>query len=312
MHLLKHKLTEMNTEQIISILAAGLASSDILASKMTKKQLTTILTKMLPSTTTKKSPLRLFMEEYEANKESLVDNTYFNILTKKCNQKSSKVTINEKYRLCVKKGSEDELKRYVGHMNTEMGIAKVDEKKPSIPTSWTDTDWTDFVDAWAPAKEEGLLDDLDDHYFDLDTFKIAEKKKKFSNEEFRICSRTKKLVDQVVAVLQFDEDKEVDEAIDKEEQDDDKEEQDDKDEEQDEQDDDIANNVVCFSGKMTMVRKDLEAMVVAKGASVKKSVTKDTTLLVTDDADSTSKKIQDAKKKGVKVISEQEFMKMYE
>ena len=67
---------------------------------------------------------------------------------------------------------------------------------------------------------------------------------------------------------------------------------------------------VCFTGALTMKRKDAEDMAKEKGWTVKKTVTKGLTYLVTDSPDSVTKKNTDARKNGIKVISEEEFIEM--
>lgn len=67
---------------------------------------------------------------------------------------------------------------------------------------------------------------------------------------------------------------------------------------------------VCFTGALTMKRKDAEDMAKEKGWTVKKSVTKGLTYLVTDSPDSVTKKNTDARKNGIKIIGEKEFIEM--
>jgi DNA ligase (NAD+) len=66
---------------------------------------------------------------------------------------------------------------------------------------------------------------------------------------------------------------------------------------------------VNFTGTMINKRAVLEQMVVDNGGSVK-SVGKDLTYLVVDDVDSTTTKIQKAKKLGIKLITEDEFLNL--
>lgn len=68
---------------------------------------------------------------------------------------------------------------------------------------------------------------------------------------------------------------------------------------------------VCFTGTLSRPRKELEALVKAAGGSVKKSVVNGLSYLVTDDPESGSKKNEDAKKKGVQVIDEAEFIRLF-
>lgn len=65
---------------------------------------------------------------------------------------------------------------------------------------------------------------------------------------------------------------------------------------------------VCFTGKSTMKRGDLEGLVKVHGGTVKSSVGKGLNYLVMADPESGSSKAQAARKLGTKVISEGEFM----
>lgn len=66
----------------------------------------------------------------------------------------------------------------------------------------------------------------------------------------------------------------------------------------------------CFTGKTTMKRADLEAMVKDGGGTVKSSVGKGLTYLVMADPSSGTSKAQAAQKHGTKTISEDEFLKL--
>lgn len=68
---------------------------------------------------------------------------------------------------------------------------------------------------------------------------------------------------------------------------------------------------VCFTGTLTIKRKEAEEMVKAKGGIVKKGVTGGLTYLVTDSPESGTKKNTDAQKLGVKIIGEKEFLKIF-
>ncbi len=72
----------------------------------------------------------------------------------------------------------------------------------------------------------------------------------------------------------------------------------------------LTGKSVCFTGAASMPRAKLEAMVVAAGGEVKKSVGKTTTYLVLADPSSTSSKAQAARKLGTLLISEEDFVKM--
>ncbi len=65
----------------------------------------------------------------------------------------------------------------------------------------------------------------------------------------------------------------------------------------------------CFTGELvSMKRADAEAIVKQNGGSIKSSVTKDLSYLVTNDTESGSSKNLKASKLGIPVISEQEFL----
>jgi DNA ligase (NAD+) len=68
---------------------------------------------------------------------------------------------------------------------------------------------------------------------------------------------------------------------------------------------------VCFTGTLSRPRKELEALVKSSGGTVKKTVVNGLSYLVTDSPESGSKKNQDAQKKGVQVIDEAEFIRLF-
>ena len=68
---------------------------------------------------------------------------------------------------------------------------------------------------------------------------------------------------------------------------------------------------VCFTGKLnTMTRNDASKLAESNGFEVKSSVKKGLTYLVTNDSNTNSSKGKNARKLGVKIISEDEFLKM--
>ena len=67
---------------------------------------------------------------------------------------------------------------------------------------------------------------------------------------------------------------------------------------------------VCFTGALSIKRSEAESWVKEQGGSVKSSVVKGLTYLVTNDPDSGSSKNEKAKKQGTKVISENEFRRL--
>lgn len=71
------------------------------------------------------------------------------------------------------------------------------------------------------------------------------------------------------------------------------------------------NMSVCFTGKLnTMSRNDASKLAENNGYEVKDGVTKNLTYLVTNDQNSGSSKNKKAQKLGVKIISEEEFLKL--
>lgn len=75
----------------------------------------------------------------------------------------------------------------------------------------------------------------------------------------------------------------------------------------------LAGKSFCFTGELsTLKRSQAEARVKARGGSVKSSVTKDLSYLVTNDPESGSDKNRKARAFGVPVIGEEEFLALVE
>ncbi len=75
----------------------------------------------------------------------------------------------------------------------------------------------------------------------------------------------------------------------------------------------LAGKSFCFTGELlSMKRADAEQLVKKNGGSIKSSVTKDLTYLVTNDKESGSSKNVKAAKFGIPVINEEEFLKLLE
>jgi DNA ligase (NAD+) len=66
----------------------------------------------------------------------------------------------------------------------------------------------------------------------------------------------------------------------------------------------------CITGALSLPRKSAEKQIMDAGGSVKSSVGKGLSYLVTNDSDTTTSKMQKAKKYGVKVISETELYEL--
>ncbi|MFO0727692.1 MAG: NAD-dependent DNA ligase LigA [Myxococcota bacterium] len=72
----------------------------------------------------------------------------------------------------------------------------------------------------------------------------------------------------------------------------------------------LAGKSFCFTGALSRPRKELEAMVEARGGTLLSGVTKDLSYLVMEDPSSGSSKAQKAQKYGTKCIDEQAFLKL--
>ena len=74
----------------------------------------------------------------------------------------------------------------------------------------------------------------------------------------------------------------------------------------------LSGKSFCFTGELSIKRADAEKMVKDNGGSIKSSVTKDLSYLVTNDTSSGSSKNVKAAKLGIPVIDEKEFLKLLE
>lgn len=72
----------------------------------------------------------------------------------------------------------------------------------------------------------------------------------------------------------------------------------------------LKNKSFCFSGSSSLPRTQLHQLVEDNGGNVKKNIGRDLDFLVLADSSSTSSKAEGARKIGVKIISEEEFMAM--
>lgn len=70
----------------------------------------------------------------------------------------------------------------------------------------------------------------------------------------------------------------------------------------------LAGKSFCFTGELSIKRADAEQFVKKNGGQIKSSVTKDLSYLVTNDTASGSSKNEKARKFGIPVIDEQQFM----
>ncbi|WP_051537707.1 NAD-dependent DNA ligase LigA [Treponema sp. C6A8] len=73
----------------------------------------------------------------------------------------------------------------------------------------------------------------------------------------------------------------------------------------------LAGKSFCFTGELSMKRADAEKLVKDNGGSIKSSVTKDLSYLVTNDTSSGSSKNVKAAKLGIPVIDEKQFMELF-
>ena len=73
----------------------------------------------------------------------------------------------------------------------------------------------------------------------------------------------------------------------------------------------LAGKSFCFTGELvTMKRADAEQLVKKNGGTIKSSVTKDLSYLVTNDTSSGSSKNVKAAKLGIPVIDEKQFLEL--
>lgn len=72
----------------------------------------------------------------------------------------------------------------------------------------------------------------------------------------------------------------------------------------------LSGKSFAITGSLSMKRAEVEKMITDAGGEVKSSVGKGTTYLITSDPNSTSSKIQSAKKNGTKILSEADLMVM--
>lgn len=73
---------------------------------------------------------------------------------------------------------------------------------------------------------------------------------------------------------------------------------------------DLKTAVFCFTGKSPKTRPEMEAIAIKAGASVTKSITSKTTILVIADANSMSSKALKARTRGIDLISPLQFFMM--
>lgn len=73
----------------------------------------------------------------------------------------------------------------------------------------------------------------------------------------------------------------------------------------------ISGMHICVTGKLEKLsRKDVEKLIKSKGANFDTSVTSNTNILVTNDVTSGSSKLNNARKYGTKIVSEEEFYEL--
>lgn len=69
----------------------------------------------------------------------------------------------------------------------------------------------------------------------------------------------------------------------------------------------LTDAIFCFTGKAPKTRAEMESIAIKAGASVTKSITNSTTILVIADANSMSSKAKKARVNGIDLISPQQF-----
>ena len=67
----------------------------------------------------------------------------------------------------------------------------------------------------------------------------------------------------------------------------------------------------CVTGKVSMLRNEFKQLGIDNGFEFKNSITQDLTYLICNDKNSTSSKIKTAKKYGIKILTEEEFKKLF-
>jgi DNA ligase (NAD+) len=70
----------------------------------------------------------------------------------------------------------------------------------------------------------------------------------------------------------------------------------------------LAGKIFVITGALSQPRKDIEALIKKSGGRIGSSVSKTTSVLITNETDSTSSKMQKAKSLGVQVWSEEQLM----
>lgn len=71
----------------------------------------------------------------------------------------------------------------------------------------------------------------------------------------------------------------------------------------------LNNEKICITGELSTKRSEIEKIIKDNGGVVVSSVSSNTTYLLTNETDSTSSKFKKAKELGIKIISENEFLK---
>ena len=72
----------------------------------------------------------------------------------------------------------------------------------------------------------------------------------------------------------------------------------------------LSGEKVCITGQLSRKRSDIEKDLKSNGAVVVGSVSKNTTILLTNETDSTSSKFKKAKELGTRVMSEEEVYQL--
>jgi len=72
----------------------------------------------------------------------------------------------------------------------------------------------------------------------------------------------------------------------------------------------VKNMTFCITGSLSRPRKEIEQFIISKGHNVSSSISKNVDYLITEDSETNSSKNEKAKKLGIPVINEEEFMRI--
>lgn len=133
-----------------------------------------------------------FRENYDAVKNTLHGNTFFDVETQTSYEHVEEYVFDDHFKLCVKKGNEELMEKYKRDFFD----------KYYLPTGWSQDDWKEFLVKFDDANVP------EDRYYNLDTNRVMKPLKKYFKGNFwAICSTNKTLVEEVSKALDNDNDK---------------------------------------------------------------------------------------------------------